>query len=270
MEGVINGKAKEDHHHHHEVELSVWPLVVAVGAFLVPMAFMLAYSWGVRFLGLLVAGVAVGTLVVGLFGWVQEVHSKKQDGGLSKIAIMVFIVSEVALFGGLFGGYLYTMLPEDIWPPASTPAGIPPLALAVLLSVFLLSSSGTMHMAEEKIEHGDLNGYKSWLIFTFILGGLFIAFMGLEWYKLISEEHFSISTNAYGTFFFTITGFHGSHVIVGLIMQLFLVILASQNRIGKKKLTFSKAAGLYWHFVDVVWLLVFSLMYVVPYFKVGQ
>ncbi|MBF0345631.1 MAG: heme-copper oxidase subunit III [Nitrospirae bacterium] len=269
MESVISSTLKEEHHH-HEVELSAWPLVVAIGAFLVPIAFMLAYSWAIPFLGLLVAGVAVVTLVVGLFGWVQEVHSKKQEAGLSKVAIIIFIVSEIALFGGLFGGYLFTMLFADIWPPANTPEGVPPIALAVLLTVFLISSSGTMHMAEEKLVHGQVDSFKSWLIFTFILGALFLSFMAFEWYKLIGHEHFSISTNEYSTFFFTITGFHGSHVIVGLVMQFFLIILASQNKIGTKKLTFSKTTGLYWHFVDVVWLMVVSFMYIIPYFKVGQ
>ncbi|KWT88358.1 cytochrome c oxidase subunit 3 [Candidatus Magnetominusculus xianensis] len=267
MENVMHGGKNEVHH--HEVELSVWPLIAAGGSFLIPIAFMTAFSWGLSSVGLVLAGVAVVVLIVGLFGWLNEVHAKKEDAGLSKLAIIVFIISEVALFGGLFGGYLYAMLFADIWPPANTPEGVPPIGLAVIMTVFLLSSSVTIHNAEAKIEHGDMGGFKSWLMFTTLLGALFIAFMAYEWHHMISNG-FSVSTNEYGTFFYTITGFHGSHVIVGLVMQLFCLILAAGAKIGKSKQTMVKVTGLYWHFVDIIWLLVVSLIYVVPYLKAGQ
>ncbi|MBF0319760.1 MAG: heme-copper oxidase subunit III [Nitrospirae bacterium] len=267
MEDVMHGGNHEVHH--HVVELSVWPLITAIGAFMIPISFMTAFSWGLSSIGIVLAGVAIVVLIVGLFGWLNEVHAKKEDAGLSKIAIIVFIVSEVALFGGLFGGYLYAMLFTDIWPPVNTPAGVPPIGLAVLMTIFLLSSSFTMHNAEEKLTHGDMGGFKSWLTFTTILGTLFIAFMAYEWHHLISGN-FTVRTNEYGTFFYTITGFHGSHVIVGLVMQVFLMILASGNKIGKGRQTMAKVTGLYWHFVDIIWLLVMSLIYIVPSIKAGQ
>ncbi|MCG6552220.1 MAG: heme-copper oxidase subunit III [Candidatus Magnetominusculus sp. LBB02] len=266
MDNVMHGGAV---HHQHEVELSVWPLITALGSFLIPIAFMTAFSWGLSSVGLILAGVAVVVLIVGLFGWLNEVHAKKEDAGLSKIAIIVFIISEVALFGGLFGGYLYAMLFTDLWPPANTPAGVPPMGLAVLMTVFLLSSSVTVHNAEEKLVHGDMGGFKGWLTITMILGALFMGFMAYEWHELMSEG-FVVGLNEYGTFFYTITGFHGSHVIVGLVMQLFCMILAGGNKIGRNKQTMVKVTGLYWHFVDIVWLLVVSLIYVIPYIKGGQ
>ncbi|MBF0488446.1 MAG: heme-copper oxidase subunit III [Nitrospirae bacterium] len=267
MENVMHGGTKEVH---HQVELSVWPLITAVGAFLIPISFMTAFSWGLSSVGLVLAGVAVVVLIVGLFGWLNEVHAKKEDAGLSKLAIIVFIVSEVALFGGLFGGYLYAMLFTDLWPPANTPEGVPPIGLAVLMTIFLLSSSFTIHNAEEKLAHGDMGGFKGWLVMTTILGALFMAFMAYEWHELIAEKNFTVRSNEYGTFFYTITGFHGSHVIVGLLMQIFCMILAAGAKIGKNRQTMVKVTGLYWHFVDIVWLLVVSLIYVVPYLKAGQ
>lgn len=270
MENVMQpGASPHSGTHHHEVELSVWPLIVGIGAFLVPISFMTAFSWHIPFLGLIIGGVAVVVLLVGLFGWTSEVYAHKKDVGLSKIAILIFIVSEFALFGGLFGGYLYTMLPTEIWPPATTPKGVPPMGLAILLSIFLISSSGTIHVAEEKLEAGDMGGFRSWMVFTFILGLLFLLGMAYEWKHLI-EHGFTISLNAYGKFFYTITGFHGSHVFVGLVMMLFCLILLAQGRLTTSQHTLAKATALYWHFVDGIWLLVLSLIYVIPYYKVGQ
>jgi heme/copper-type cytochrome/quinol oxidase subunit 3 len=100
---------------------------------------------------------------------------------------------------------------------------------------------------------------------TIALGLIFIGGQVYEWSHLFAEN-FTISTNAYGTFFFTITGFHGSHVIVGLIMQIFVLLLAFGGKVkhGKGKDTLIKATGFYWHFVDGVWLLVLSLIYILP------
>ncbi len=246
----------------HHVELSVWPLITALSALLIPFAFMSHFSWGRTFPALFLAGVAVVGLLIGLFGWVSEIYAKQLDVGLSKIAIIVFIVSEASLFGGLFGGYIYNMLPADLWPPANTPHGIPPLGFALILSVCLLSSSATIHMAETRLEKGEKGGFTGWLLFTMILGTLFLLGQAREWSHLITEG-FTISSNAYGTFFYSITGFHGSHVLVGLILQLFVLFKA--GKITKEKHTIMKATGYYWHFVDVIWLLVLSMIYVIPY-----
>ncbi len=252
-------------HEHHEVELSVWPLVIGLASLLIPFAFMAAFQWSSPVIGLLLTGVSVVLLLIGCFGWASEVYSKNQDVGLSKIAILIFIISEILLFGGLFGGYFYNMLPAEVWPPANTPDHVPPLGLALFLSIFLLSSSGTIHVAEMKLEKGDMGGFKGWLCLTIILGLLFIIGQAKEWAGLIGEG-FTVSTNAFGTFFFTITGFHGSHVIVGLILQIFVLLLGS--RITKKSHTIVKATGYYWHFVDGIWLLVLSLMYILPYYGI--
>ncbi|MEO5357711.1 MAG: heme-copper oxidase subunit III [Nitrospirae bacterium YQR-1] len=269
MENIAHGGYHDSGDIHHEVELSPWPLVTALGSFLIPISFMLTFSWGMSHLGLLMAGVALVVLITGLFGWLSEVHAKKGENKISMTAIIIFICSEVALFGGLFGGYLYTLLPSELWPPASTPAGVPPMGLAVVMTIFLISSSATIHSAESKLEKGDSGGASSGLIFTFILGFAFVACMAYEWHHLISTG-FSVSTNEYGMFFYLITGFHGSHVIVGLIMQLFVLTMVKRGRISKDRHVFATVTGLYWHFVDIVWLLVVSLIYIIPYVKTGQ
>ncbi len=251
---------------HHEVELSAWPFVVGMSGLLVMIGFMTAFQWKLPMLGMLLSGVGVVGILIGLFGWVSEVYAKKFEEGLSKLAIVIFICSEAALFGGLFGGYLYNMFPAPQWPPANTPAGVPPLGVALVLTVFLLSSSATIQMAETKLEKGEMGGFKGWLLFTMTLGALFLAGQANEWSKLIGEG-FTVSTNAYGTFFYTVTGVHGSHVLVGVILQFFILLLALRNKISSRRQTIVKACGYYWHFVDGIWLVVLSLIYVLPNFR---
>ncbi len=248
---------------HHEPELSAWPFVVGMSGLVVMIGFMTAFQWKLPIAGMVLGGAGVVGILIGLFGWVSEVYAGKLEEGLSKIAVLIFILSEAALFGGLFGGYLYNMFPAPVWPPSNTPAGVPPVSVALILSVFLLSSSATIQMAETKLERGEMGGFKGWLLFTMILGALFLAGQASEWSKLIGEG-FTVSTNAYGTFFYTITGFHGSHVLVGIILQFFILLLAIRNKIGMKRQTIVRACGYYWHFVDGIWLLVLSLIYILP------
>ncbi|MEW6408928.1 MAG: cytochrome c oxidase subunit 3, partial [Nitrospirota bacterium] len=187
---------------HHKVELSVWPFVVGMSILLVMFGFMAAFQWKLPIAGMLLGGAGVVGVLISLFGWVNEVYA---ESGLSKTAIILFILSEAMLFGGLFGGYLYNMFPAPFWPPANTPAGVPPLSVALILSVFLLSSSATIQMAEAKLKKGEADGFKGWLLFTMILGALFLAGQANEWSKLIGDG-FTVSTNVYGTFFYAITG----------------------------------------------------------------
>ncbi len=249
---------------HHELELSGWPLVVGIGSLLVPFAFMAHFSWHQTFAAIFLAGLAFLVLLIGLFGWTSQIYSKELDVGLSKVAIIIFICSEVALFGGLFGGYIYNMVPMETWPPITTPEGVPPLGLALILTVLLLSSSVTIHRAEKWLEKDEIGSFTAWLFFTLILGTLFLLGQAREWYHLI-KEGFTISTDEYGTFFYLITGFHGSHVLVGVVLQLFILLLVFSGKIEREKSTIVKATGYYWHFVDVVWLLVLSLIYIIPY-----
>ncbi|MBF0558598.1 MAG: heme-copper oxidase subunit III [Nitrospirae bacterium] len=249
---------------HHDVGLSVWPFTVGMAVLLVMLGFMSAFQWKLPMVGMFVGGAGVVGILIGLFGWISQVYAHKFEAGLSKVAIIIFILSEAALFGGLFSGYLYNMFPAPVWPPANTPAGVPPLGLALILSVVLLSSSATMQVAENRLEKGDIGGFKLWLSVTMVLGLLFLAGQASEWTKLIGEG-FTVSTNAYGTFFYTVTGFHGSHVLVGFVLMLFILLLALGNKINKQRQTVVKACGYYWHFVDGIWLLVLSLIYVLPY-----
>ncbi len=259
---IAEGISQQEHGA-HEPELSIWPLFVGAATLVAMFGFMTAFQWKLPIAGMLVGGGGVAGVLIGLFGWVNEVHAQKGDAGLSRMATLFFILSEAALFGGLFSGYLYNLLPAPQWPPANTPAGVPPLGLALVLSVLLISSSATIHRAEALLEQGDSKGFMRWLGITFVLGLLVLVGQVNEWGGLIAEG-FTVSTNAYGTFFYSITGFHGSHVLVGIVLQLFILILAMRGRVGQERHSIVKACGYYWHFVDGVWLLVLSLIYVLP------
>lgn len=261
---MAHGNAVQYESAHHDAGLSVWPFVVGMSVLLGMFGFMSAFQWKVPMVGMFLGGAGVVGILIGLFGWTSEVQAQKIEVGLSKVAIIIFILSEAALFGGLFSGYLYNMFPASVWPPANTPAGVPPLGLALVLSVVLLTSSATIQMAENRLEKGDMGGFKLWLIVTMVLGAVFLAGQASEWTKLIGEG-FTVSTNAYGTFFYTVTGFHGSHVLVGFVLMLFILLMAAGNKINRQKQTMVKACGYYWHFVDGVWLLVLSMIYVLPY-----
>lgn len=130
-----------------------------------------------------------------------------------------------------------------------------------IYTVFLLASSGTIFLADRALERKNNTGVSLWLAVTILFGGIFLVGQGIEYFDLLSN-HISPATNLFGTTFFSLTGFHGLHVFVGLVM---LIILAGFAFAGEFKSGKSSALGaisLYWHFVDVVWIFIFSLIYI--------
>ncbi len=118
-------------------------------------------------------------------------------------------------------------------------------------------SSYTIHIGEGRLEQGDNPGFIKWLLVTIVLGVAFLSMSLYEWSHLV-HQGFSISTNEYSTSFFVITGFHGSHVLVGLCIFLAMLLPALK---GKVNVGFVKTGSVYWHFVDVIWFFVVSQLY---------
>lgn len=133
-----------------------------------------------------------------------------------------------------------------------------------LFSVLLFSSSFTFWRAEHNFNKGNSERLKIWLLLTILLGAVFLFGQGKEYWRLIHEQ-LTISKNVFGTSFFTLTGFHGLHVFIGLIIMSVLLLLALWGDFDRPGSTAVATVGLYWHFVDIVWLAVFSLVYVLPY-----
>lgn len=239
----------------HDEQTSIWPFFTALSSFLLMLGFMISFQWRIPSGGLLAACVGVAGLIISLTGWVSEIFGSEGQERLSTTAIIVFILSEIALFGGIFSAYLYGILSAEDQVFSTVSEGIPPLGFAMILTVILISSSVTIQIAEKK----EIN---RWLSLTVALGILFLMGQAREWVRLIASG-FTISSSSYGMYFYLITGLHGSHVLIGILFQLYVMFLASRRERFHKRII--RICGYYWHFVDGIWLIVLSLIYVLPY-----
>jgi cytochrome c oxidase subunit III len=171
------------------------------------------------------------------------------------LGMVLFIVSEVMLFGGLFGAHFSTRARAVSWPPEGTPE----LGLAVpaLCTILLLTSSVTQHYAVRAAPGGNA---RRWMTATVALGAAFITGQAWEWSQLTSEG-LTIAANVYGTLFFTMTGAHGLHVLGGLMM-LAATLVRLHPATGPRSGVLLETTTYYWHFVDVVWVVLFVTLYI--------
>jgi len=172
--------------------------------------------------------------------------------------VMVLVIAtEAMLFAYLLFAYYYLASMSGNGFPAG---GAPRLTLVVPNTVILLASSGSMYWGERGIRRGDQRRLRLGMLVTLILGAVFLTIQGIEY----SRKSFGLSTNAYGSLFFTITGFHGAHVFVGLLMNAVVQVWAWRGWFTRERHLAVTNVAMYWHFVDVVWLAVFFSLYVTP------
>ena len=176
--------------------------------------------------------------------------------------MVCLIATEAVLFAALLASYWYLRFRSGpVWPPDGIEK--PTLDLPIIMSVILLSSSIPVHVAEKGIEKGRQGLLKAGLAMGFLLGAIFFAItVGVEWPEKLHE--FSPRTNVYGSLFFTVTGFHASHVVVGLAINLWTQIRAWRGAFDEDRHVTVQNFAMYWHFVDVVWIFVFSTVYLSP------
>lgn len=168
------------------------------------------------------------------------------------------IVAESAIFTIFVTAYLY-YAGRDVTGP--TPREV--LELPIFGTVCLLSSSGFIMLAERAIEHGKMAAFTLWWAVTMLLGLIFLADTANEWYKLIVHDNLTIRTNLFGTTFYSLVGLHASHVIVGLIMMMVVLVTALLRKLHPAHAERVKVMAMYWHFVDAVWVVVFSVVYII-------
>jgi heme/copper-type cytochrome/quinol oxidase subunit 3 len=182
--------------------------------------------------------------------------------GLSnnKLGMWLFLGSECLLFGGLISTYMLyrnrtseNLGPDQLWDIPFTSSS----------SFVLLMSSLTMVLAVSAAKRADDRNTKLWLSITALLGSLFVAGQVYE-FTTFYREGLGYTTSLFSSSFFTLTGFHGVHVSVGIIMLLSLVGMITKGRIHGDKAEVVELIGLYWHFVDIVWILIFTLVYLIP------
>ena len=176
-----------------------------------------------------------------------------------KLGMWVFLGSECLLFGALIATYLVYRgrsingpYPKDIYD----------IPFTSVSSFVLLMSSLTMVLALSAIQRGDNRRLRIWLICTAMLGATFIAGQIYEFTSFI-REGLTIKTNLFGSSFYVLTGFHGVHVTLGILMLLSLARLSWSGKITKDNAEAVEIVGLYWHFVDVVWIVIFTVVYLI-------
>jgi heme/copper-type cytochrome/quinol oxidase subunit 3 len=172
------------------------------------------------------------------------------------LGVGLFLISEAFLFGTLFIIYYYLRAHAVEWPPL----GIEPhLSTAAINTVILLSSSVTVSYAGRAIRGGSTTALARWLTATIVLGALFLVLKMYEW----STNVFAASDHAYGSIYYTLTGFHALHVLIGLLILGALLMRARARLFSRQRHLAVELGSLYWHFVDGVWLLVFATIYLV-------
>lgn len=295
-QAVVDSHAHDSHGHGDEDPMShvppgsIWPLLVGISLLILPFATLIALgalqfdlsnlspdwratwtvpkSWGLPLL--VIGGVA---LLFTLMGWAHQIIKEKQishdlavqQKDLKQFTLM-FLLGEFSVFGAIFA-YFYH---RKIWDPAfSPPPGLTIGTATVAYATFILIfSSATCEVAHRCLEHGKRGWAKALLVVTILLGTIFLGFQAFEYGELVQRGFTPVAlantpSASFCSVFFSGTGFHGLHVAIGLVM-LFMVLLRLEAGHFQGSRHFSAiAASWYWHFVDIVWVMLFITIYVV-------
>ena len=268
---------------------SYWPLVGSCALFLLGMGAALWFNSFAAGPWIVLAGFAV--LLTMLFGWFgtvigesqQRLYNKKVDMSF-RWSMGWFIFSEVMFFAAFFGALFYVRVQsvpdlgsptsqQLLWPDfvASWPTDGPYLneqftpmgaiGIPLLNTIILLTSGFTLTLAHHALKTGHRAQLKAWLFATIALGFTFLGFQAFEYFHAYHALNLKLSTGVYGSTFFMLTGFHGAHVTIGAIMLSVMLGRVIAGHFDKQHHFAFEAAAWYWHFVDVVWLLLFVLVY---------
>jgi cytochrome c oxidase subunit III len=221
---------------------------------------------------LTILGLGLLAVVGALLGWFAQDYrwwNEKLGTGthIPKAGTLLFISSEIFLFGALFTNYFtFQHLSAQAgtgWPDVTThlglltPGGIGKVAI---FSLFLFASSGTVHMAEHHLKRGNHKAFNNWWLLTILLGAVFLVGQVLEYAELIREGH-TLGSSDFMTAFFILTGTHGLHVFAGLCMLIVVQVRGRLGQFNEVRHAAPQAVSMYWHFVDIVWVFVFGIVY---------
>jgi cytochrome c oxidase subunit I len=248
-----------DPHGIHLPSGSYWPIVVAAGI-------TLAAAGALTHLAAAIAGGAIA--IGGLFALALEHHRnpahEHQIGNLAidhrKLSMWVFLGSECFFFGTLLATYL-AYRGRSLGRP--TPDDVFDIGITTASSFDLLMSSLLMVLALAAVQRGDRRQARLWLFGTAFFGLIFLGFQVYEFTTFV-HEGLTLQTNLFGSTFFVLTGFHGAHVALGVLMLLVLWVLDLRGRLDARDAVKVELVGLYWHFVDVVWIVIFTVVYLIP------
>ena len=175
-----------------------------------------------------------------------------------KVAIVCLILTEATLFSIFVAAYLFYVGKSLTGP---TPREV--LETPIIPTICLLGSSVTIMLAERSLRRESRGRFQLWWLITIVLAAVFLGATALEWYRLITVHHLTISTNLFGTTFYTLVGLHASHVIVGLCLLTLVLVFSLRGLVTPKQHERIEMVSWYWHFVDAVWVVVFTVVYVI-------
>ena len=184
--------------------------------------------------------------------------SEEQRPYRGSVAMMSLIIGESAIFTIFVVAYIF-YLGKSITGP--TPRQV--LEIPLFNTICLLSSSLTIWIAERRIERNRISAFGGWLAITIALGLIFLTGTALEWHKLIYRDGLTISTNLFGTTFYSLVGLHATHVVLGLLMLSVVLVSTMAGKVRAPQAQRFGVLALYWHFVDAVWVVVFTVVYIV-------
>jgi len=256
------------------LEHSVWPVLIAMAigvamvglffllkGFILPAAILMMLSFG---------AVLAGFLYSDTRNWRSSASKSlgriPPGTGLGpfpvdiSLTVQLIILTEILLFGGAFAMYFAIRVQFPFWPPAGAP--ILSDTIARIQTLILISSSVLVEWAIWQLKRGNQRAFKFGLIGTTILGSLFpILQFGFEWPDLIFNKILTPTSGFFGASFFLLTGIHGAHVVAGVIAYTYTDIRAFMGQYSPKNYGFAEATATYWHFVHIIWLLLFALLW---------
>ena len=195
----------------------------------------------------------------------DDIHVTSTGISNEKLAMWVYLASDCLLFGGMISTYLiYKNRPAEIAGLAGSdkiPSEYFDIPFTSMTSFILLMSSLTMVLSVNAVIRGDLKRMRLWLVATAVLGGLFLGGQAYEFTIFVVNDGLGFTTNVASSAFFALTGLHGAHVLIGVIMLLSVVALSFRRQMHAEAV---EVVGLYWHFVDIVWVLIFTVVYLIP------
>ncbi len=252
--------ARPDGHGIHIPAPSYWPIVVAFGV-------VLAAVGALSTVALVIVGAVIAVIAIVRFALQHHRDPAyiAQPGMLGidhrKVAMWTFLGSECFLFGTLIATYMAYRGRSVVGPE---PGEVFNLQLTTLSTFDLLMSSLLMVLALAAVQRGDHRQSRLWLAGTAFFGLIFLGFQAYEFTTFIRHDGLTLQQNLFGSTFYTLTGFHGGHVAVGVAWLLILLILDFRGKLDRTDSLKVEIAGLYWHFVDVVWIAIFTLVYLLP------
>jgi heme/copper-type cytochrome/quinol oxidase subunit 3 len=181
-------------------------------------------------------------------------------GNLGKLGMWTFLAADAMTFGAAIAGYGALRINNVNWPDPAQYLGI---GTTAFMTFVLICSSLTMVRALSSIQHGNIKRYMFYMGLTVLGGLLFLGLQAREWHELLGEKGMSIKRDLFDATFFVLTGFHGCHVFGGVVYNSVLWIRGGMGKLTQSRAGLVEVAGLYWHFVDLVWILIFTFVYLI-------